>query len=160
MHQRLYDSQIAAARKWRQALDRPPGCRHGAEFFLHLNGERKMQNEDELARSREDELVAVRADRDRIHARLQKAEDDLGTLRAAYGNCINELHCTTMRLRDTENELAVLQIAYRNCVNDFNRAKAHSQEAEDTLRAITQTLNQTADHLCVVREDNPGSTGS
>lgn len=59
-----------------------------------------------------------------------------------------------------EEELGCLRAAYGNSINDLARTKAHLKQAEDMLRVLATMLQDKADDLHRKREDNPGLTGS
>jgi hypothetical protein len=59
-----------------------------------------------------------------------------------------------------EEELGCLRAAYGNCVNDLARAKEDLKRAEDMLHALAQILSGKAHDLARQHEDNPGTTGS
>lgn len=59
-----------------------------------------------------------------------------------------------------EEELACLRAAYGNCLNDLDRTKAHLRQAEDTLRLLAKLLQEKAADIRFKYEDNPGYNGS
>ncbi len=61
---------------------------------------------------------------------------------------------------DYNDELGILKVAYANCVNDLVRAKANIKEMEDALFALSQMLRDKAVEIQAKREDNPGTLGS
>jgi hypothetical protein len=62
--------------------------------------------------------------------------------------------------RPMDDELGCLKAAYGNCLNDLARTKAHLKHAEDTLRRLANLLHGKADDLHAGRLDDPGSGGS
>lgn len=59
-----------------------------------------------------------------------------------------------------EEELGCLKAAYGNCVNDLARTREHLKQAEDTLRLLASVMEAKANIIQNQHEDNPGRTGS
>jgi hypothetical protein len=63
-------------------------------------------------------------------------------------------------MNDFTDELGALRAAYGNCINDLARTKTQLKLAEDTLFRLSQILFETAHTIQHTRHDNPGTGGS